>query len=285
MNEIYFGKIALELNLQPRQVAATARLLTEGATVPFIARYRKEATGLLDEVAITGIRDRLVSLVELDQRREAIVKSLEERGLMTDVLKLAITRAETMAALEDIYQPYRPKRRTRAMIAKEKGLEPLATLLLAQDPAMDPTVVAAAYVDAGKGVESVEAALAGARDILAEQISDDARARQTMRTLYLEKAVIRSKVLSDKQDQGAKFKDYFDWTEPFSKVPSHRLLAMRRGEEEGFLMMRIQPPEEEALAILEPQFVKAVRTPVGEQVRVPCGRWRPSARSPYRRST
>jgi len=268
MNEVYFSKIAGELKVHSRQVAATARLFAEGATVPFIARYRKEATGSLDEVAITTIRERLLSLTELDQRREAIVKSLTERNLLTDALKTAIASAETLTTLEDIYQPYRPKRRTRAMIAKEKGLEPLADLLFKGQGTSDPIAEAKAFVDAAKGVESVEDALAGARDILAERVSDDALARQKTRALYVSKAVVRSKVMSDKQEAAAKFKDYFEWSEPLHKVPSHRLLAMRRGEEEGFLIMRITPPEEEALGLLEPLFVKAPGKPASEQVRL-----------------
>lgn len=267
MNELYFGKIAGELKIQPRQVAATARLLAEGGTVPFIARYRKEATGLLDEVAITQIRERLVGLVELDQRREAILKSLAERNLLTDLLKTAVQGAETLTALEDIYQPYRPKRRTRAMIAKERGLEPLADSIFQAQSTVDPLAEAKAFVDPAKDVPTVEEALAGARDILAERFSDDSIAREKTRALYRAKAVVKSKVLSDKQEAGAKFKDYFDWSEPLSKIPSHRLLAIRRGEEEGFLMMRIVPPEEEALTILESLFLKAPGKPAGEQVR------------------
>src|SRR5512133_232480 len=231
MNENYFNRIAGELNVQPRQVAATARLFAEGATVPFIARYRKEATGSLDEVAITSIRERLVALADLDQRREAIIKSLEERNLMTDALKSAIARAETLAALEDIYQPYRPKRRTRAMIAKEKGLDPLAELLLGAQETADPLAEAKPFVDAAKGVASVDEALAGARDVIAERVSDDALAREKTRALYASKAMVRSKVMADKQEAAAKFKDYFDWSEPLAGIPSHRLLAMRRGEE------------------------------------------------------
>ena len=268
MNEIYFGKIAAEMRLQPRQVAATARLFAEGATVPFIARYRKEATGSLDEVAITSIRERLVGLAELDERREAILKSLAERNLLSDALKAAVAGAETLTALEDIYQPYRPKRRTRATIAKEKGLEPLADLLFNGQGTVDPLAEAKAFVDPAKEVASAEDALAGARDILAERISDDAAAREKMRALYLAKAVVRSKVVSDKAEAGAKFKDYFDWSEPLGKIPSHRLLAIRRGEEEGFLMMRISVPEEEALALIEPLFVKAAGKPAAEQVRL-----------------
>lgn len=267
MNEAHIAKIAGELKVQPRQVLATARLFAEGATVPFIARYRKEATGSLDEVAITSIRERLLSLAELDQRREAILKSLEERSLLTDELKSAISKAETVNALEDIYQPFRPKRRTRATIAKEQGLEPLADILFNQQSTADPLAEAKAFVSAEKGVADVEAALAGARDILAERVSDDARARAQLRELYWKEAVVKSKVISDKQEAGAKFKDYFDWSEPLSKIPSHRMLAIRRGETEGFLMMRISPPEESALNLLEPLFVTG-RGPAAEQVRL-----------------
>lgn len=267
MNEIYFARIAGELELDGRQVAATARLFAEGATVPFIARYRKEATGSLDEVAITTIRERLVSLAELDERREAIFKSLAERNLLSDELKAALTQAETLTALEDVYQPYRPKRRTRATMAKEKGLEPLADVLFKGQGTVDPLAEAKAFVDAAKGVVSVEEALGGARDILAERVSDDAAAREKLRALSASKGVVRAKVLADKEEAGAKFKDYFDWSEPLNKVPSHRLLAMRRGEEEGFLSLRLTPPEEEALALVEPLFVKAPGRPGGEQVR------------------
>ena len=268
MNEIYFAKVASELKLHERQVAATARLFAEGGTVPFIARYRKEATGSLDEVAITAIRERLIGLAELDQRREAILRSLEERNLLTEDLKAAILKAETMTTLEDIFQPYRPKRRTRAMIAKEKGLEPLAHLLFAGQAMVQPELEAARFIDPAKGVASVEEGLAGARDILAEQISDDAIARGRIRALYASSALVRSKVISDKEEAGAKFKDYFDWSEPLSRIPSHRLLAIRRGEEEGVLMMRITPAEEEALAILEPLVVKSPGKPAAEQVRL-----------------
>ncbi len=268
MSEIYFDRIAAELKINPRQVAATARLFAEGATVPFVARYRKEATGSLDEVAITTIRERLVSLAEVDQRRESILKSLQERNLLTDALKVSLAKADSLTTLEDIFLPYRPKRRTRAMIARERGLAPLADELFNNQASCDPLQAAAAFVDPAKEVESVEAALAGARDVLAERVSDDLVARQHMRGLYQAKAIVRSKVMSDKLEEAAKFKDYFDWSEPLSKVPSHRLLAMRRGEEEGFLILRINPPEEEALQNLEALFVKAPGRPGGEQVRL-----------------
>jgi uncharacterized protein len=267
MNEAHILKIAAELKVQPRQVLSTAKLFAEGATVPFIARYRKEATGSLDEVAITGIRERLLSLADLDNRREAILKSLAERNLLSDELKAAVTKAESVTQLEDIYLPYRPKRRTRATIAKELGLEPLADLLFAQQAATDPQTEAAKYVSAEKGVADAAAALAGARDIIAERVSDDANARAKLRALYWNEAVVKSKVLSDKLEAGAKFKDYFDWSEPVAKIPSHRLLAIRRGETEGFLMMRISVEENSALALIEPLFVTG-RSPAADQVRL-----------------
>jgi uncharacterized protein len=255
MNETHIFKISGELKVKPAQVAATALLLGEGATVPFIARYRKEATGLLDEVAITSIRDRLEQLGELDRRREAILKSLEERSLLTDELKVSIGAAETLTTLEDIFQPYRPKRRTRATIARELGLEPLADLLFNGQDTTDPSAAAKPFINAEKGVATEEAALAGARDILAERVADDSIARAKLRELYVRSAVVRSKIITGKETEGAKFKDYFDWSEPVATIPSHRMLAIRRGEEESFLILRITPPEEEALILLEPLFV------------------------------
>jgi uncharacterized protein len=268
MNERHVARIAAELNVPVTKVAATARLIAEGATVPFIARYRKEATGSLDEVAITSVRDRMTQLVELEQRRESILKSLVERNLLTDDLKSAVTGADTMSALEDLYAPYRPKRRTRATIAKEAGLEPLADQIFQQQATLDPQSAAAGFVNPEKQVADVGAALAGARDILAERVSEDAAARAHLRDLYWNSGTVRSKVISGKETEGAKFKDYFDWTEPVSKIPSHRLLAIRRGEDEGILMVRVTPPEEDALALLEPMFVKASGKPAGEQVRL-----------------
>jgi protein Tex len=258
--------IALELQLPPRSVLATALLFKEGATVPFIARYRKEVTGSLDEVAIAAIGDRMEKLKEFDARREAIFKSLEERKLLSADLKKSLLAAKTLGALEDIYQPYKPRKRTRATIAKEAGLEPLADLLWLQD-ATDPLSAAASYVDAAKEVKSAEEALAGARDILAERFSDDPAARAKAREVFQRESLISSKVLTGKEVEAAKFKDYFEWSEPASRAPSHRILAMRRGEKEGFLMMRIQPPEASVLAVLEPHFVKG-RGASSEQVRL-----------------
>jgi len=274
MNEAHIPKIAQELSLTPGQVQATTDLLNEGATVPFIARYRKEATGSLDEVAVTAVRDRLNQLAELDKRREAILKSLEERGQLTDELKEEVLSAETMVVLEDIYLPYRPKRRTRATVAKEKGLEPLAQRLFTQEE-MDVLAEASAFVDPEKGVDSAEDALAGARDIIAEWVNEDQTARAKMRDFYSSKAVFRSKVVPGKEAEGIKYKDYFDWEEPVKTAPSHRILAMRRGEKEDYLTLRISPPEDEALQILEGLFVKGEGS-APEQVRM-------SVRDSYKR--
>jgi uncharacterized protein len=224
--------------------------------VPFLARYRKEATGSLDEVVITAIRDRMVQLEELDRRREAILKSLQERELLTDELKEKILAAETLTVLEDIYLPYRPKRRTRATIAREKGLEPLAKILFEQRVDMDPRKEAAAYVDQEKGVESIEDALAGSRDIIAEWVNEDQEAREKMRALYTQKGVFRARVIPGKEEDGQKFRDYFDWEEPVRTAPSHRVLAMFRGEKGDILNLRLTPPDDEALALLEALFVK-----------------------------
>ncbi|MCB2229097.1 RNA-binding transcriptional accessory protein [bacterium] len=254
METVFAERIAQELAIAPRQVTAVVRLLDDDATVPFIARYRKEMTGSLDEVAITAIRDRITQLRELEKRRTAILESLEERELLTDDLRAKIAAAATMAALEDIYLPYRPKRRTRATIAREKGLEPLAEALFAQD-GVDPFQEARAFVDIEKGVETVDDALSGARDIIAEWVNENAEARGKLRSLFASQGILYSKVLSGKEQEGAKYADYFDWEEPVATVPSHRILAMRRGETEGFLSLKIAPPEQIALDILREMFV------------------------------
>jgi len=250
----HVSQIAAELRIKPDQVRATAELLADGATVPFIARYRKEATGSLDEVAITSIRDRLAQLAELRDRRLAIIKSLAERELLTEELEAKIQSAKTLAELEDIYLPYRPKRRTRATIAREKGLEPLADILIAQ-VATDLESEALPFVDPEKGVESVADALAGAADIVAERISEDQEARGKMRRLYLTRSSLRSSVAPEGEEGGAKYRDYFEWEEPAFRAPSHRVLAMFRGEREGFLNLKLAPPEDDALDLLNKQFV------------------------------
>ena len=234
MNQSYIAKIAGELHLLTTQVRATVSLIEEGATVPFIARYRKEVTGSLDEVAIESIRDRLAQLKELASRMDAILASLEARDLLTEELKDRVQSAETLAALEDIYLPYRPKRRTRATIAKEQGLEPLASILWQQED-MDVAAEAALAVDPEKGVADPGEALQGARDIMAEWVSEDSTARAQIRRLFWTKGALTSKL---------------------SQAPSHRVLAMLRGEKESMLTLHLLPPEEEALTELEALFVK-----------------------------
>ncbi|MBN2033478.1 MAG: RNA-binding transcriptional accessory protein [Deltaproteobacteria bacterium] len=249
-------RISEELGVRPEQVAATVGLLFEGATVPFIARYRKEATGSLDEVAVAAVRDRLAQMEELDRRRESILKSLQERNLLSDELKEKVQAAESMSVLEDLYLPYRPKRRTRATIAREKDLEPLAAKIFTQDEQMDLLKEAAAFVSPDKSVDSVEDAIAGAGDIMAEWVAENQAAREKTRALFIEKGVFSARVVKGKETVGSKYRDYFDWQETVTAVPSHRMLAVRRGEKEGFLNLRVSPPEEEAMVILETLFVK-----------------------------
>ncbi|MCE5266060.1 MAG: RNA-binding transcriptional accessory protein [Deltaproteobacteria bacterium] len=265
--EQHIRKIAGELGIAVAQIAATARLLGEGATVPFIARYRKEVTGTLDEVQITDIRDRLSQLAELDKRREAILKSLTERELLTDELAAKIAAAETLSLLEDLYLPFRPKRRTRATVAREKGLEPLAQQIFAQEASLDPAAAAAAFIDPEKGVATADEALAGARDIIAEWVNENEQSRARMREFFLEKALFQSRVIPGKETEGSRYRDYFDWDEPAAKAPSHRVLAMRRGEKEEFLTLRVVPPEAEAIALLEALFVRG-ESPAAQQVRL-----------------
>ncbi len=257
--------IAAEIKAPITSVMAVAKLLAEGGTVPFIARYRKEQTGSLDEVHITTIRDRLAQLTELDARRASILSSLAERNLLTDQLKAAIENAETLARLEDIYQPFRPKRRTKATIARDKGLGPLADFIF-QNQDADPKPEAAKFVDAAKEVPDVAAALAGARDIIAEMVSDHTEARTKLRALLLEKGSLRSEVIDKEKPEAAKFRDYWDWSEAAKTAPSHRILAMRRGEKEGFLVFRVLPPEGESAPVLDRLFVTG-KGPAAQEVR------------------
>ena len=264
-DNLHYKKIAGELSLREEQVLATVNLLDGGGTVPFISRYRKELTGSLDEVAIAAIRDRLEQLRELDKRREAILKSLQELQKLTPELEEKIRAAETMAVLEDIYLPYRPKRRTRATIAREKGLEPLAQLLFEQI-AFDVQAEARQFVSQEKEVKDTEEALAGARDIIAEWINENPEARASMRALFEKKGVYRSRVIPGKEEEGQKYKDYFEWQEPIAKAPSHRVLALRRGQKEEILLVDALPEEEEAVALLENKFVKG-NNEASQQVR------------------
>ena len=264
LNE-HFGRIATELALSRRQVEAAAALLDDGSTVPFIARYRKERTGSLDEVAIASIRDRMAQLRALDERREAILASLVERELLTDELKAAIDAAETLTELEDLYLPYRPKRRTRAMIAKERGLEPLAERLLAQDPSTDPRAVAADFVDPGNGVDDVDAALAGARDIVAETVNESAEARGEIRKLFESQGVLRTRVIAGKEAEGATYRDYFAWEEPLARAPGHRIHAILRAEREGVLRLSARPEDNAAIERLNRRFVRG-RSAASDQI-------------------
>jgi uncharacterized protein len=259
--------VAKKLELHEWQVENTIRLMDDGATIPFISRYRKEMTGSLDEVKLMHIKEEYVRLKELDARRESVIKSIEEQEKMTPELLTKIESALTMAELEDIYLPFRPKRRTRATIAREKGLEPLASIILEQKEA-NPEHRAEEFLN--DDVPTVAEALAGASDIIAEWISEDEKARRQLRRLFEKEAMIFSKVVKGKESEGIKFSDYFDWSEPLRRCPSHRLLAMRRGEEEGFLRLTIEPEEKNALDSLNSIFVKGTNESsglVGESVK------------------
>ncbi len=251
--------IANELSISEKQVRTTIALLDEGATVPFISRYRKEMTGSLDEVQITAIRDRFQQLRDLDKRKKAVLKSINDQGKLTAALEQQILGTETMASLEDIYLPYKPKRKTRASVAREKGLQPLADLILAQESG-DFLALAESLVDAENGVKNTEDALAGARDIIAEIIAEDATVRAKSRAIFLEKGSFVSKVVPGKEEAAIKYKDYYDWSESLKDAPSHRVLAMRRGEKEELLYLDIAVNEEEILPRIESIFVKSGNT-------------------------
>ena len=257
--------ISRETGMTPKQVTAVKELLDQGATIPFIARYRKEKTDSLDEVAITLIRDRYQTLEDLAARKQAILKSLVARGLLTPNLEQAIQSAGTMTVVEDLYEKYRPKRRTRAMAAKEKGLAPLADFLMAQSPG-DPFTEARKFVDTAKGVDTTEDALAGARDIIAETVNEDPGIRGAVRSLFEKQGMLQSRVKKDQDIPGAKFKDYFDWSEPAFKAPSHRVLAMIRGANEGFLLLHVLVDPDKAIQIMERFYLKNHPSPCRNQV-------------------
>ncbi len=267
MNPNNFIKIAEELGIKIKQVTDTVELLDGGATVPFISRYRKEMTGSLDEVQVAGIRDRAQQLRDLDKRREAILKSIQEQGRLNPELESKINQAETMAVLEDIYLPYKPKRRTKATVAKERGLEPLATLLFEQVH-IDLEAEANKYVDTEKEVNNAEEALQGARDIIAEWVNEDVETRKKLRRLFIEEGKFVSKVIPGKEAEAIKYKDYFDWTEAIKTAPSHRVLAMRRGEKELFLMLDSTPDELSAIALIEKEILKNESNNTVDQVRM-----------------
>ncbi|MCI0920779.1 Tex family protein [Sphingobacterium rhinopitheci] len=247
--------IANELSITQKQVSTTLGLLDEGATVPFISRYRKELTGSLDEVQITSIRDRAQQLRDLDKRKDAVLKSINDQGKLTAELEAAIKAAETMSLLEDIYLPYKPKRKTKASVAREKGLQPLADFLLEQS-SNDIDTKAIDFVNEELGVKTSEEALAGARDIIAETIAEDAEVRATVRKVFVDKGKFVSRVIPGKEEAAQKYKDYFEWSESLNTAPSHRVLAMRRGEKEELLYLDIQVEEEVVMPKLEALYIK-----------------------------
>jgi uncharacterized protein len=250
------ASIAAELSLAPRQVDGALALFDDGNTLPFIARYRKEATGGLDELQLRDIRDRAQYLRELTDRRAAILASVQEQGKLDPALAARINAASTKQELEDLYLPFKPKRRTRATIARERGLEPLADLLwngTRSDAELQRD--AQPFVDAGKDVPDVEHALAGARDILAERVAEDAEVRSALRDLTRAEGVMKSRVATSKKDEVSKFQDYYDFSQPLRELPGHRMLAMRRGEEEGFLLCSVVAPVERIMPRLEQRFV------------------------------
>lgn len=267
MFETHFHKkIAILFGIAERQVDATVKLLDEGATIPFISRYRKEMTGSLDEVQVANVRDEMERLRILEKRREAIKESIESQGKLTPELIVQLQGAETISKLEDIYLPYKPKRRTRAAIAREKGLEPFAILLFEQKK-INIEAEAQHYFSEEKDVKTIDDVLSGARDIIAEWVNENVEAREKIRQLFKEQATIKSKVFKSKEEAGEKFKDYFDWEERLMSCPSHRMLAMRRGENEDILTISIAPPDDAALDLLYNQFIIATNS-TAEQVRL-----------------
>ena len=262
-NSKHVELISRELSLNTRQVSNTIRLLNESATVPFISRYRKEQTGNLDEVQITSIRDLAVKYTELEKRKETVLGTIEEQGKLTEELKNRILDCYDPTELEDIYLPYRPKRRTKATIAKEKGLEPLAEIIFRQIE-RDITGKAASFIS--DQVKDAEEALQGARDIIAEWISENEKARNITRRHYKKNAIIRSRIVKNKETEGVKYSDYFSYEEEIRKCASHRFMAMRRGQDEGFLKVSVVPPAEEVIEELIRAFVKG-NGQVQDQVR------------------
>ncbi|MFZ9980650.1 MAG: Tex family protein [Cyclobacteriaceae bacterium] len=258
----WYAQISKEFNVPAHAIKTVAELLEEDCTIPFIARYRKEKTGSLNEIQLTQIRDRLEKLRDLDKRRESIIAGLEKQGKLTPELMGAIVSAATLAELEDIYLPYRPKRKTRAGVAREKGLEPLALQILEHQ--INPDAFAEKFISPELGVENIDQVLSGARDIIAEIISEDLYCRREVRELFQKEGMVQTKVLKGKEQEGQKFRDYFDLKEPVRSIPSHRMLAIRRGEKEEILSFSVEPPEETALEILKKKYVRT--GPCAQQV-------------------
>ena len=249
----YTVSLASEFSLRPQQVRAAVELLDAGNTIPFIARYRKEATGSLDDQVLRELAERLEYLRNLDKRREEIRKSLTEQDVWTEELEARLQEAKTLSELEDLYRPYRPKRRTRAAIAKERGLEPLALWLMIQDPKGDPLQEAEKYTDPEKEVPDAESALAGARDILAETVSDDADVRKALREMLMREGVLVTKAA---KEEDSVYSMYYDFREPVRSMAAHRILAVNRGEREEFLKVTLEAPEEKALESIRKMYVR-----------------------------
>ena len=266
MNNDYIAILARELSLRPEQVRAAVELLDAGNTIPFIARYRKEATGSLDDQVLRTLSERLDYLRGLDKRREEIVKALTEQGALTEALTAQIEGAATLAELEDIYRPFRPRRRTRATVAKERGLEPLANWLLIQPAKGDPLEKAASFIDAEKDVPDADAALAGARDIIAEAVSDDANLRKQLRELLTRESAVVTRAA---KDEDSVYSNYYDYREPLRSIAAHRVLAINRGEREGFLKVCVDAPGERAQQAVRAAFVRG-RSAASEQVGMAC---------------
>jgi len=256
-------RLAKELNIRLSQAEAAVKLLDEGNTVPFIARYRKEATGSLDDETLRNLSERLVALRAIEERREDVFRLISEQGKMTPEIEKALAAAESVSEIDDIYRPYRPKRRTRASIAIEKGLEPLADILLAQEPGLDLVKAASAFVDEEKGVTSAEEALAGARDIIAERVSDTAEFRKWIRDYTFDNALLVSKA---KQEEDSVYRQYYDFSEPLKRIPSHRTLAINRGEREGFLSVKVEVDEERIIGFLKERMCRKDPAPSTAEV-------------------
>ncbi len=248
------GIIALELGVKEYQVENTIKLIDEGNTIPFIARYRKEATGGLSDEILRNLNDRLTYLRNLNKRKEEISKSIEEQGKMTDELKVKIENVSTLAEVEDIYRPYKQKKRTRATIAKEKGLEPLATIIYLQTDKRTIEEIAKEYVNAEKGVETIEEALAGAKDIIAENISDVAEYRKRIKQMCYREGLIKTK--ATKEEEKSSYEMYYDFNEGINRIPSHRILAINRGEKEEFLKVKLDKPEDKIIEYMEKDIIK-----------------------------
>ncbi|HBM15814.1 MAG TPA: RNA-binding transcriptional accessory protein [Lentisphaeria bacterium] len=257
--------ISKELSISNSQASAVVKLLDEGATVPFIARYRKEAIGALDETVILRIKDRVEQLAELDKRRNAILKSLSERNLLNKEIESQLFNASSLIELEDIYLPYKPKKRTRAAIAREKGLEELADIIFSQLSA-DIYNEAKRFINPEKGVISIEDAIEGAKDIVAERVSENIECKNELRQLFRTKGVVYSKLQKSKEEEAAKFEDYFEYDEEVARIPSHRILAIFRGNNEGFLSIKVRIPEETAMKVMSKCFLKN-NTPSEEQMK------------------